>query len=88
MKAIKLLLILLLASAGVNAQFTLLDNTVTNTVIKNSNTDAYLFSFKPDELIKFKFENNALQSESLNIPQNSATQELNDLRVITKDVLY
>lgn len=88
MKAIKLLLILLLVHAGVNAQFTLLDNTVTNTVIKNSNADAYLFSFKPDELIKFKFENNALQSESLNIPQNSATQEVNDLRVITKDVLY
>ncbi len=88
MKSIKLFILLLLVSSyNLNAQFTLLESSLTNSAINNTEENAFLFSFKPDGLSKFRLENNALVTTQLPIPHNSALQEVNALNVITSEVL-
>ncbi len=88
MKALHYLFIFVFfASLNGSAQFSLLESSITNTVINKSNEDTYLFSFKSDGIIKFRLENNALVTTSLSVPQNSTTQVVNALDVITNDVL-
>jgi hypothetical protein len=90
MKTFKLfILFMILVPSGLKAQFTKLESSysITNSVFNNTEDNAYLFSYSADGLIKFKLNNNVLETVTLDVPQNSPLMEVNALNVINNDVL-